>query len=822
MGVRLLQISDDEVSMLRGMMIVLGLLLAMTALPAHALMLVDAGKPAAVVVIADTPSPVAQYAVQELVTHIQKATGATLPIVSESQAGDASTPRIYIGQTRAAAERKIVPADLGNDGFVLRVVDGHLFVLGNADGDDPLQRSEGSHRGTLFGVYDILERYVNVRWLWPGELGTHMPPAQTLTIPDTLDEKREPAFRFRRFRGHPIREAAANYKPELRRLAFTDQGLQNYARDLQIYKAHYRLGDTEKKPMVGHYFSTWWDKYGKDHPEWFMMRADGKRGPAPGQSSKHVAMCVSNPELHKFIVEKAWDGGDVLLLGEVDRRVFCQCENCLKWDEPQPASHPAFVRNLYRPQMASNRYARFWKTIYDMAVKRNPNVMVTTFLYWNYIPAPTTGVQFNNALYGEFVPWGQDEVTYFPMSPQACQWLEQQWQGWQQSGVKLAYRPNYFHGGYVMPHLSTRQAASFFKFAAKHGMIGFDQDMLIGHWAVKGPMFYLHMRLAVDPELHIEQLRREYFAAFGPAAGVVEKYFDYWEDYALKRPGSNLHNHVDAHIAYPQEVFAPAAKMLEQAAKLTADHERAEYAQRVAFLQAGLEHARLASKFCASLDLGRVPKEADRFRAAQAALKELVAFRRAHEHLYIADFIAASRQENRRIDIDALLADVKDADLQTQENAAVLGAWEFRKDPQNQGTDQKWYVKASQPRDGWATITVPAFWAHTHVGRYLGHGWYRTTFTISPKYRNEPLNILFESVDEQAWVYLNGRLVGEHTVKSQGLPVSELWNRPFTIQLPAEYLNAQGENELVVHVHSAENNAGIWGPVRIYAPRDLD
>lgn len=41
----------------------------------------------------------------------------------------------------------------------------------------------------------------------------------------------------------------------------------------------------------------------------------------------------------------------------------------------------------------------------------------------------------------------------------------------------------------------------------------------------------------------------------------------------------------------------------------------------------------------------------------RAALNELIAFRREHESMYIADYTDASRPENRWLDIDTLLSD---------------------------------------------------------------------------------------------------------------------------------------------------------------------
>src|SRR5207247_2729133 len=36
------------------------------------------------------------------------------------------------------------------------------------------------HSGPLFGVYEVLDRYLGVRWLWPGELGTFVPRKSTI------------------------------------------------------------------------------------------------------------------------------------------------------------------------------------------------------------------------------------------------------------------------------------------------------------------------------------------------------------------------------------------------------------------------------------------------------------------------------------------------------------------------------------------------------------------------------------------------------------------------------------------------------------------
>ncbi|MFA9479336.1 DUF4838 domain-containing protein [Phycisphaerales bacterium AB-hyl4] len=807
-------------------------LLACACPVAEAVTVVSHGHPNAIIVTADEPTEVSAFAAQELVDHVKLATGVTLEIRRESDLADTSLHHIYLGDTQSSRRQGLDATTLEPDAFLLHATDSALYIWGNEGrGTLPPQHSgapwtasdaDVAHRGTLYGVYEILERFADVRWLWPGELGTYVPRTDTLVIDQALDEIVEPALSFRRTRWNRIQSAAREYDAELGALAFSEDGLQAYARDLATFVRRHRIGDSTPKPTVGHVAAGLWQQYGNEHPEWFMMREDGTRGPGANETSsfrlRHVAMCVSNPDLHRFLVEEHWDGGDVLALGEVDRAVFCHCENCLAWDKPVD-DPPHFARRLYQPLM-SDRYARFWKQVYELAVQRNPDVQVTSFLYWNYMPAPTD-ITLNSNIYGEFVPWDQAEMTYFPLQSDAYDWLKEQWLGWKKTGIIMAYRPNHLHGGYVMPHLSTWQVGDFLRFTYQHGAIGVDHDALIGHWAVKGPMLYIHMRLAAKPELEIEQLRREYFSAFGPAAQHIEAYFDHWETYSENHPPNRqvrYSNPHEAHLVYPEQAFEEPAQMLEDALSLVRHHAQDEYAQRVRFLQAGLEHARLAARFMSLLEGGRAPSDAQQFVAAREALLELIAFRREHEHLYIADYIDAARRERRRTDADQILQAPDEVAPDRDMLPDPWGVWLFRKDPQNRGVQQRWY--RSDDAADWQPIETPAPWHSTHVGDYLGYGWYRTTFTVPTDWPNETLTMLFNGVDEQAWVWVNGQQVGEHTAASEDKPISQLWDRPFEVKVPAAVLNVGQTNQLIVRVHASQNAAGIWRPVHVYAPVD--
>ena len=148
-----------------------------------------------------------------------------------------------------------------------------------------------------------------------------------------------------------------------------------------------------------------------------------------------------------------------------------------------------------------------------------------------------------------------------------------------------------------------------------------------------------------------------------------------------------------------------------------------------------------------------------------------------------------------------------------------LDTWLFRTDPIERGVKERWYATKVTEAD-WLPMRVPSFWAeNADVGNYQGYGWYRTTFKLPAEWKGRRLRILFASVDEQAWVYVNGRLVREHTEKSEGKSYGELWESPFIAEVPPEHLELDKPNVLTVRVHNSKANGGIWRPVFAHAPR---
>ena len=649
----------------RGIAAALALILAAFLPPASGaqVTVVVEGEPRSVVVTAETPTRTAAYAVEELVEHVRLATGVTLDVVPESKTPTQVDTRIYVGETESALRQGIDVERLPRESFVLRSVGNDLYILGRESGADPLEL-DNPDVGTLFGVYEFLEEFVGVRWLWPGELGTYAPATRTIAL-RAVRRLEQPALRFRYMRipPHDIGEGSA-----AARLGFSPRVALDYDRALRVLYRRHRLGGRDAHPR-GDHKSISWNQYGDKHPEWFVLTRDGRRGnPKPGRPHPFVSLCVTNEELQDHIVEQ-WDGERGLVVRPVDRPGRCTCEPCRAWDGPQPERPPWFARLMYEDDhdsqvfygQTSDRYVRFWQVIREKAARRNPHVRIFVMsLYENEFTAPVNDVHLGPSYYGEFVQWRDPHLRYFPMPAAAFEWMKEQWLGWKKTGMRMGYRPNYLLDGYVLPHFETRQSGAFFKFAYENGMEGTDFDMNTGQWAAQGLRLYMHLRLNSDPELEIDAIRQEYFSAFGPAAESVRRYCDYWEGYAVENTLNFIQDlevrryakyPLQAHDAFPPEVFDPAVPILEQALREAGASPRREFAERVRFLQVGLEHALRTVAFTAVHDgLAEVPEE--RVDEAREALRELVRFRKDHQHLYFSDLAHVTRyMEARHLDL---------------------------------------------------------------------------------------------------------------------------------------------------------------------------
>ncbi len=608
------------------------------------LILVEDGEARASVVIADDAPDRVTEAASELVRHVAMAAGVELPVVSESQSTEVSSPRIYIGETNAAEAAGISAADLEEELAVIRAHEGDLLIAAN-DAND----------GALWGVYEVLDRDLGVRWLWPGELGTYAPATDQVILRE-WDTEIQPMMRRRN-----IRTGYRRGGQDLG-LGFSDDDmLEQYLEEQRTFLRRHRMGGRGSFHTAGHQFGRWWERYGEDHPEWFHKLPigavdfpDRARQPIEHEVlGELTSMCVSNPEVADEVIrlfEEELDPDDPrphLPLGEADLPALCHCRHCLAWDAHQPSHQelsqmPEDVLRMHRPFDAGRRYAKFWSNIHERALEIHPNTVATAFVYMNYFKAPTD-IAFHENMKLSFVPW---TGWWFPREPEAQEWIEEQWLKWRDTGGTLYYRPNYMLDGAYMPHVFSREFGENFQFNIRHGSVGTDFDTLTGQWAVQGPTLYLLMRIHSRWDEPVEDLLSEYYEAFGPAAGHIEDYFDFWEAHTTgnidefrglfyKYQANRLHSYMKiSHELYPEEAFEQAEVYLQRAEEAVQDVNGGNrYDERVQFVRDGFTQSRMGANI-ARMFAEEYPED-----AIQDAFRELVEFRRSVEDTYVTNLL---------------------------------------------------------------------------------------------------------------------------------------------------------------------------------------
>ena len=135
--------------------------------------------------------------------------------------------------------------------------------------------------------------------------------------------------------------------------------------------------------------------------------------------------------------------------------------------------------------------------------------------------------------------------------------------------------------------------------------------------------------------------------------------------------------------------------------------------------------------------------------------------------------------------------------------------WKFKTDPKSEGHLQKfkWYTADCDEKD-WKPIEIERVW-ETADFKYDGVAWYRRTFKAPEKpAKYNAVELHFGSVDECAWVWLNGIYIGEHNLGTTG------WTIPFNLDITKEIKWGE-ENQITVRVLDTAGAGGIYKPVTL-------
>ena len=158
------------------------------------------GNAACDVVVPVNAEPMTECAVRDLIRIVKESTGATLRKVRAGSARDNGLGlRLRVDPSLARSARGLPPADV----FRIRCRGSVVEIAGARD------------RAVAYGVYQLLEETVNVRWFWPGPLGEDIPKRRSLRA-KTGDRVHKPALSWRsvgsgKIEGWALRQKLCDY-----------------------------------------------------------------------------------------------------------------------------------------------------------------------------------------------------------------------------------------------------------------------------------------------------------------------------------------------------------------------------------------------------------------------------------------------------------------------------------------------------------------------------------------------------------------------------------------------------------------------------------
>ncbi|MGN6511799.1 MAG: glycoside hydrolase family 2 TIM barrel-domain containing protein [Chitinophaga sp.] len=127
---------------------------------------------------------------------------------------------------------------------------------------------------------------------------------------------------------------------------------------------------------------------------------------------------------------------------------------------------------------------------------------------------------------------------------------------------------------------------------------------------------------------------------------------------------------------------------------------------------------------------------------------------------------------------------------------SLNGSWHFRTDPAGVGERSSWYAE-DLDASGWDSMPVPGNWdLRNEYAHYTGKGWYRTRFSIAPA---SNVRLLFEAVNYESKVWLNGHLLGTNDIGSL----------PFEFEI-TRLLHDDQPNTLVVLADNTMRRGAVW------------
>ena len=768
------------------------------------------GRPAAVILVADDATPVAHEAANELVRVVEKATGARLSVCPEGEfiTKDRNYPaeaaaKILVGGTKTGRELGVDLSRLPPEGYVIRTL-GKYLILAGRDGthEDWLWRGHRRPvrlRGSWYAACAFLEDVLGVRWLWPGDSGEIAPQTEDVTVAE-IDRTEAPALAARALRANFA--YGSTWRTAALALGLSVQEQFAMMEELIRWADHQRLGSSLSITHT-EFTNRWLDQFAEAHPDWFALQPSGKRLLTFGGGYR-VRMCLSNPGVIDEVVRRAVvyldKHPDTDGFGIAPSDVYgsyCVCEPCRRWG-PTTSDLIAWHAEAVAKRVATLRPGRF----------------VHALAYHKYNDAPKSNVRLGDNVVLSYV--GVDYFGY--LCDRAHERSVAEWDGWAKVASRIVWRPNNFCQFAGVPRVYIRKLGQDFRRFHAGGMVGVDFDRLAPNFALDGLNYYVTARLTWDPEADVEKIVDDYCRrGFGTAASAVKEYFmalqNITDRIASEREGDRYVRDIPAR--YRTEDMSSLRSILSRANGLAGDDE--DVLGRVAFLAEGLDFAE------PQVELHRAVEKAEKQKPSQSEVGKLRRLLDRREALcrercssWAVNVADLSRSQTWLA--EQLFAQPKPGTFDDLPNAheevlTLPAQAKFRIDPDFVGEKEQWYA-LDHDDSGWADIRIGEFWEKQGYPDYDSAAWYRLEADLPTSLAGKIVQLCFGAADENAKVYVNGKLSGEFDIGPEG------WDKRFFIDVTAQAVPGH-VNTIAVRVIDSVGAGGIWKPIKVVTPKTV-
>jgi len=454
------------------------------------------------IVVDPKASEVERFASEELRHYLKKITGQEVAIGAQVPE---SVPAFLVGDL-AAAEKQ----DLGEEGYVLCSTDQGLVLAG------------GERRGTLYAVYDFLER-LGCRWYFPDPEDEIVPQLSIDEVVKVMrsglqvTEKPDFSVRMYRFLNYMVGPSGTTTSDTIMKKSvpntidwLTKNRMNIFLHGLDFHQAcldrfhqlRNLLPEMRKRGLVlgvgGHCVFVFMPlEEFKKHPDW-IAQVEGKSNIAD-----KAMFCTRNEEAVRYYLDnlvsfiKQNPEIEYFAPWPKDLTIWCECPRC-------------------KDASITDRYMELGKRIYMELKKKTPHVRVTHFAYDTHIAPPENesllpGMTMTLCTHSRdlAVPFADDRT-----SKQYRGYFD----GWREM-TRAAGCSFIFHGKYArmwglggfhpLPLPILQKDCQWFR---QNGLDGF--ELPIGHMGWRTKSFNLHVlaKLMWNADADVEAIIDDYFS----------------------------------------------------------------------------------------------------------------------------------------------------------------------------------------------------------------------------------------------------------------------------------------------------------------------